>query len=86
MPIKRKLMVAYHDYTEILLLMFNKIVALSRKDKQARFMFTNLNLLMKDQKEFCLALTSNSYILQIQPDFFEGLFQPLENSIINNYS
>jgi hypothetical protein len=65
LPICRKLIVSITQYRKTLLLPFNKIITLGKKDKDQIFIFTHLKMHLKCNNELCLSLTDKSYIVQL---------------------
>ena len=80
-PIQRKLIVSITQYRKTLLLPFNKMIALAKKDKEQIFIFTHLKLHLKSHNELCLSLTDKSYIVQLDSEFYQCMFRPMELSL-----
>jgi hypothetical protein len=85
-PIVRRLVVSKAIYSKKLIVAFNKVVTAGKKNKEQVFIFTNLQLLFRNQSEVCFGLTDESHIIQLERPFYSGVFQLMEQALAFTYS
>ena len=76
-PIKRKLVVKKEDYQKMLVLSFNKIIGMTKKDKDQFFAFTNLKIYLSSDDTMFFGLTPDSRIIQLEKDFYSINFKQM---------
>jgi hypothetical protein len=85
-PITRRFVISNNTYKKKLIVPLNKVISTSKKNKEQLFIFTHLQLLFRDEKELCFGFSDNSFIMQLDQNFYSGLFKNLEQSLTSNYS
>ena len=83
--IKRVLAVNKQNYLEIFLLPFNKIISLSKKEKNQFFIFTGLKLYFY-QSDIYFCLTRDSSIIQLEFTFYQSVFKIIQTSLESKFA
>lgn len=64
-PIVRKFIVSSNIYKNKLIVPFNKVMSSGKKNKEQLFIFTNLEIILREENDLCFAFTDHSHIAQI---------------------